>query len=341
MTAMFKKKVEAVDPHFSRFNKLETLQVNLGDLCNLSCTHCHHNASPSGVRIMSREVMDRIAAFLARHHGLILDITGGCPEMNPDFRYLVEATAGLAVRRIIRSNLAIVLEPGMEWLPAFYRKHELVVMASLPCYEAENVEKQRGFGVFNRSIEALRRLNQQGYGSKLELHLVHNPGNGSVSGSRDLLEEHYRAELLQRFGVTFSRLHCINNTPIGRFRDKLELKGTYQCYIEHLADKFNPQASERIMCRTLVSVGWDGAVYNCDFNLAAALPLKRTDGALVTIDHIDEAIVPGTGIRMAEHCFSCTAGEGSGCGGSLSASANKVYVSAGRRDQSVSVCSQQ
>ncbi|ABQ25762.1 arsenosugar biosynthesis radical SAM (seleno)protein ArsS [Geotalea uraniireducens] len=341
MTAMFKKKVEAVDDRFTTFHRLETLQVNLGDLCNLSCAHCHHHASPQGARIMGRDVMEKITAFLARHPGLTLDITGGCPEMNPDFRYFVEASAGHAARRIIRSNLAIALEPGMEWLPDFYREQALVVMASLPCYEAENVEKQRGGGVFMQSIEVLRRLNRQGYGSELELHLVHNPGNGSVSGSRDMLEQHYRTELLQRFGVSFSRLHCMNNTPIGRFRDNLERRGTYQRYIEHLAEKFNPLATEQIMCRTLVSVGWDGVLYNCDFNLAAALPLQRADGSLVTIDHADEAIVPGSGIRMAAHCFSCTAGEGSGCGGSLAASGNKVYGSANSNDQGVSACCQQ
>ena len=341
MTAMFKKKVEAVDDRFTTFHRLETLQVNLGDLCNLSCAHCHHHASPQGARIMSRAVMEKITAFLTRHPGLTLDITGGCPEMNPDFRYFVEVTAGRAARRIIRSNLAIALELGMEWLPDFYREQALVVMASLPCYEAENVEKQRGGGVFMQSIEVLRRLNRQGYGSELELHLVHNPGNGFVSGSRDMLEQHYRTELLQRFGVSFSRLHCMNNTPIGRFRDNLERRGTYQRYIEHLAEKFNPLATEQIMCRTLVSVGWDGVLYNCDFNLAADLPLQRADGSLVTIDHANEAIVPGSGIRMAEHCFSCTAGEGSGCGGSLAASGNKVYVFADRHDQGVSVCCQQ
>ncbi len=341
MKELFKKKIEAVDPRFSRFFRLETLQVNLGDLCNLSCAHCHHHASPRGVRIMGRPVMDKIAAFLERYPGLTLDITGGCPEMNPDFRYFVEATAGRAGRRIIRSNLAIALAPGMEWLPDFYREQALVIMASLPCYKPENVEKQRGNGVFARSIEVLRRLNRQGYGSDLELHLVHNPGNGSVSGSRDMLELHYRNELLLRFGVTFSRLHCMNNTPIGRFRDSLERNGTYQRYIEHLTEKFNPQATERIMCRTLVSVGWDGVLYNCDFNLAAAMPLRQGDGSLVTIDRIEEVIVPGSGIRMAEHCFSCTAGEGSGCGGSLSAAGGKAYISANRDDQGVSICWQQ
>jgi len=285
---------------------------------------------------MGRPVMDRITAFLVRHPGLTLDITGGCPEMNPDFRNFVEATAGLAARRIVRSNLAIALEPGMEWLPDFYREQKLVVMASLPCYEADNVEKQRGGGVFDRSIEALQRLNRHGYGSDLELHLVHNPGNGSVSGSLDILEQHYRAELLQHFGISFTSLHCMNNTPIGRFRDHLERTGTYQRYIEHLAERFNPQATERIMCRTLVSVGWDGVLYNCDFNLAAGLLLQRVDGSPATIDRIDEFITPGSGIRMAEHCFSCTAGQGSGCGGALGRVVSKEYPPK-KNDQRVNV----
>lgn len=315
MKELFRTKVAAVNDRFTAFTALETLQVNLGDLCNLSCAHCHHNASPHGIRIMGQDVMDRIVGFLARHPGLTLDITGGCPEMNPDFRYFVEATSGLALRRIVRSNLAIALEPGMDWLPDFYREQELVVMASLPCYEADNVEKQRGGGVFSRSIEVLRRLNNQGYGRDRELHLVHNPGNGSVAGSREMLEQHYRTKLLQQFGVSFNSLHCMNNTPIGRFRDHLERKGTYQGYINHLAEKFNPEASGQIMCRTLISVGWDGGLYNCDFNLAAGLPLQRLDGSTVTIDIIDEVTVSGSAIRMAEHCFSCTAGQGSGCGG--------------------------
>jgi radical SAM/Cys-rich protein len=341
MGGLFKRKVEAVDPRFSKFRNLETLQVNLGDLCNLNCAHCHHRASPSGTRVMGKAVMDEIRAFLARWPGLTLDITGGCPEMNPHFRYFVEATAGLAERRIIRSNLTIALEEGREWLPEFYRRHGLVIMASLPCYETENVDIQRGERVFSRSIEALGRLNCLGYGHELELHLVHNPGGGSIYGPRDMLARHYRKELSERYGVHFSGLHCINNTPIGRFRDILERRGTYQRYIGHLVDRFNLQAAERIMCRTLVNVAWDGTLYNCDFNLAAALPLKRADGSLVTIENIDEALVPGNGIRMAEHCFSCTAGEGSGCGGALAASGNKAHIPARSQDQGVNACCRQ
>lgn len=340
MRMLFRKQVEAVDLRFTTFNKLETLQVNLGDLCNLRCAHCHHNASPQGTRIMGRGVMDRIVQFLKRHPGLTLDITGGCPEMNPDFRYFIEATAGVVDRRIIRSNLAIALEPGMEWLPDFYREQQLVVMASLPCYELENVEKQRGGGVFNRSIQVLQQLNLQGYGSRLELHLVHNPANGSLPGSRDVLERHYRQELREHFGVSFSRLHCMNNTPLGRFKEQLEGKGNYQRYLEQLAEKFNPAATEQIMCRSLVSVAWDGGVYNCDFNLAAGMPLLREDGSPVGIEQIDQVIAGGSAIRMAEHCFSCTAGQGSGCGGSSRASAGRSSAVPAKKQQGVAACSQ-
>jgi len=316
MQRSFLEKLESVEENIAFFDTLRTLQVNLGNLCNLRCVHCHHNASPDGTRIMGREVMDRIILFLKSHPGLVLDITGGCPEMNPDFRYFVEATSGLADRRIVRSNLAIAVEPGMEWLPEFYRDQQLVVMASLPCYERENVDFQRGAGVFTRSIEALRRLNQLGYGYGLELHLVYNPASRSVASGRESLEQHYRRELLSRFGIRFSRLHCMNNAPLGRFRELLEGKGTYQSYLDYLAERFNPGAVPEIMCRTLLSVGWDGSLYNCDFNLAASLPLYREDGTVLSIDRIQDALRPGTPIIMGDHCFSCTAGSGSGCGGS-------------------------
>ncbi len=306
-----------VDRAFAAFETLRTLQVNLGNLCNLRCVHCHHNASPDGTRIMGRNVMDRIILFLKNHPGPALDITGGCPEMNPDFRYFVEATSGLVERRIVRSNLAIAVEAGMEWLPEFYRDQNLVVMASLPCYGRENVDSQRGSGVFFRSIEALRRLNQHGYGKSLELHLVYNPGGNSLAPEREVLEQHYRRELLEKFGICFSRLHCMNNAPLGRYRKLLEETGAYQGYLDRLAETFNPEAVPEIMCRTLLSVGWDGSLYNCDFNVAAGLPLHRDDGSVMGIAHIDEALQPGSPIIMADHCFSCTAGNGSGCGGSI------------------------
>ncbi len=315
MEKMFKQKVAALDDRYTTFDRLETLQVNLGDLCNMSCVHCHHNASPHGTRIMNRAVMDSIALFLGSHPGLTLDITGGCPEMNPDFRYFVEITSGLAKRRIIRSNLTIALEQGMEWLPDFYREHKLVVMASLPCYELENVDKQRGSGAFSNSIKALRRLNQRGYGTDRELHLVYNPGGSGVAGAQEVLEQQYRQEMLQRFGVRFNKLHCMNNVPLGRFRTFLEKAGKYRSYIDTLSNKFNPETVDKIMCRTLISVGWDGTLYNCDFNQAAGLPLHKADTTIADIMQSEELIASGSPIVMADHCFSCTAGHGSGCGG--------------------------
>ncbi|MBJ6725148.1 arsenosugar biosynthesis radical SAM (seleno)protein ArsS [Geomesophilobacter sediminis] len=315
---VFQEKLRAIDSGLTRFERLQTLQVNLGDRCNLSCIHCHHSASPTGTRIMGREVIDQVVRYLERHPGLTLDITGGCPELNPHFRHLVEATAGLAARRIIRSNLSIALEKGMEWLPDFYREQNLVVMASLPCYELENVEAQRGRGVYQASIEALTRLNQKGYGKDRELHLVYNPGGTAVAAARETLEQAYRQELRERFGISFNHLHCMNNVPLGRYRVSLEQTGAYQRYLAHLAERFNPDAAPGIMCRTLISIGWDGTLYNCDFNLAAGLPLRGIDGAPLRVAELAEAVRSGNPIRMAEHCFSCTAGHGSGCGGSAS-----------------------
>lgn len=315
MERSFLKRIAAVDRKLALFHKLQTLQVNLGDRCHLRCLHCHHDASPHGTRVMGREVMDHIVRFMEGHPELVLDITGGCPEMNPEFRYFVEATEGLAKRRIIRSNLTIALEPGMEWLPEFYRDQGLVVMASLPCYEPENVDAQRGRGTFSGSIAVLRHLNRLGYGDSLELHFVYNPGGRFLAAGSEKLEEHYRRELLERFGIRFSTLHCMNNVPLGRYRKILEAEGTYDDYLECLTDKFNPDAVARIMCRTLLSVGWDGTLYNCDFNLAAGLPLHRRDGTVSGILSIEEAIEPGKAITMADHCFTCTAGNGSGCGG--------------------------
>lgn len=338
MKKSFKQRVAAFDGHCTTFDRLETVQVNLGDLCNMSCVHCHQNASPRGARIMRRDVMDKIALFMASHPGLTLDITGGCPEMNPDFRYFVEITAGLAERRIIRSNLTIALEQGMDWLPDFYSKHQLVVMASLPCYEQENVDKQRGNGAFSHSIEALRLLNRHGYGKGLELHLVYNPNGTAVAGGRDLLEQYYRRELLQRFGISFNRLHCMNNVPLGRYRKHLEKNGTYRSYIEYLTENFNTKAVDQIMCRTLINVGWDGTLYNCDFNLAAGLPLQREDKAVMDIIHINEVIVSGSPILMSDHCFSCTAGFGSGCGGSSSDSDSSKGVPSADNSRGISKC---
>jgi len=317
MVAAFKERLKEINPVYVEFDTLQTLQVNLGNLCNLSCTHCHVGASPQGERVMRRDVMTKIVGFLARKTGITLDVTGGCPELNPHFPFLIEATEGLSPRRIVRSNLTIMLEAGMEWLPEFYRRHGLVIIASLPCYLKENVDRQRGEGVYARSIAALQRLNAVGYGDELELNLVYNPGGDFVPGSQRELEAAYKQELLERHGIRFNNLYTITNAPIGRFREYLEVKGAYERYLNLLATRFNPIAAGNIMCRTLVSVDWKGFLYNCDFNQASGLPITGEDGGILKIDDLEEAARSGNALFLAQHCYCCTAGEGSSCTGVL------------------------
>jgi len=317
MVAAFREIIREINPVYGTFNTLQTLQVNLGNLCNLTCRHCHMGASPQGKRIMGRDVMSAIAGLLSRKQGITLDITGGCPEMNPHFRYFLESTAGLSPRRIVRSNLTIMLEPGMEWLPDFFRRQGVVIVASLPCYLEENVEKQRGPGVYARSIEALQRLNAEGYGDTLELDLVYNPGGDFIPGSQRELEAAYKEELRARHGIRFNHLYTITTAPIGRFREYLEAKGAYERYLNLLATSFNPDAAAGIMCRTLVSVDGKGFLYNCDFNQAVGLPITGDDGRILKIDDLEEAAKEGNEIFLAQHCYCCTAGEGSSCTGAL------------------------
>lgn len=317
MVAAFKERLQRINPVFIRFDTLQTLQVNLGNLCNLSCSHCHVGASPAGRMVMGKDVMEKIARFLARKPGLVLDITGGCPEMNPHFRFLIEASDGLSPRRILRSNLVIMTEPEMEWLPEFCREKGLVITASLPCYLEENVDRQRGKGVYSRSIAALNRLNALGYGGSLELNLVYNPGGHYIPGSQRELESAYKAEMLERHGIVFNRLYTITNAPIGRFREYLEAQGAYERYLNLLATSFNAEAAGNIMCRTLVSVDWKGFLYNCDFNQAIGLPITSEERGILKIDDLEEAAITGSELFLAQHCYCCTAGEGSSCTGAL------------------------
>ncbi len=317
MVAAFKERLQQINPVFIRFDSLQTLQLNLGNLCNLSCHHCHVNASPKGKEVMAQEVMAKVIGFLSRQSGITLDITGGCPELNPHFRFLIEATDGLSPRRIVRSNLTIMEEPEMGWLPEFYRDHGLVITASLPCYLEENVDRQRGKGVHAKSIAALKKLNAIGYGRTHELNLVYNPGGDYIPGSQKELEAAYKTELLERHGVTFNHLYAITNAPIGRFREYLEMKGAYERYLNLLATSFNPDAARNIMCRTLVSVDWKGFLYNCDFNQAVGLPITGEDGGILMIDDLEKTARTGNELFLAQHCYCCTAGEGSSCTGAL------------------------
>lgn len=317
MVLSFKDRLQAVNPEYENFENLQTLQVNLGNLCNLHCSHCHVNASSRGEEVMAVGVMERIAGFLTRHPGLTLDITGGCPEMNPDFSYFIERTEGLAPRRLLRSNLAIMAERGWEWLPVFCRTHELTIVGSLPCYQEDNVDRQRGAGVYQKSIQVLKTLNSLGYGSEMELDLVYNPGGDFVPGGQHELETAYKAELSVRHGITFTHLFTIANAPIGRFREHLEANDTYADYLRLLAARFNPEAAGNIMCRTLISVDWQGKIYNCDFNQALGMPVTADDGSEITISELDDGGMPGKKILLSQHCYCCTAGEGSSCTGAL------------------------
>jgi radical SAM/Cys-rich protein len=315
----FKELIRRINPDFCRFDTFHTLQLNLGNLCNLHCSHCHVNASPAGNSIMSKEVMEKIIGFLRHRRDLTLDLTGGCPEMNPHFRFLIEGTSGLSPRRIIRTNLSVLCERGMEWLPEFFHHNRLVVIASLPCYMEKNVDIQRGKGVFLQSIKALRILNGLGYGDSLELNLVYNPGGEYLPGSQEELQYAYKEHLHHKYGISFNKLYTITNAPIGRFKKYLEEKGTYERYLDLLASSFNPETAPHVMCRTMVSVDWEGILYNCDFNQALNLPITTESGTALHFDGLEKAVQTGAELCMSQHCYCCTAGEGSSCTGSLAA----------------------
>jgi radical SAM/Cys-rich protein len=315
----FKERIRSINPDYSKFDCFHTLQLNLGNLCNLHCSHCHVGASPSGNRIMGREIMETIIGFLKFRRDITLDLTGGCPELNPHFRFLIEGTSGLSPRRIVRTNLAVLCERGMEWLPEFFHENRLVVIASLPCYMEDNVDRQRGKGVFLQSIKALRVLNGLGYGDSMELNLVYNPGGEYLPGSQEELESAYKEHLNDKYGIRFNKLFTITNAPIGRFKKYLEEKGAYERYLDLLASNFNAETAPHIMCRTMVSVDWQGILYNCDFNQALNLPITTDNGVILRADDLEKAAQTGTELFLSQHCYCCTAGEGSSCTGSLAA----------------------
>jgi radical SAM/Cys-rich protein len=299
---------------------VKTLQVNVGKLCNQACRHCHVDAGPDRREVMSRETMGQCLAALRRGRIPVLDITGGAPELNPHFRWLVAEARQLGAHVIDRCNLTILLAPSFEDLPEFLAGHEVEVIASLPCYLAENADRQRGDGVFDRSIEALRRLNAVGYGGpdgRLRLGLVFNPAGPSLPPDQATLEDTYRRELRARHGVEFSRLYTITNMPISRFLEDLAAAGKLQRYLEVLVDAFNPAAVDGLMCRTTLSVGWDGRLFDCDFNQMLGLPIAP--GRPAHIRDFDPDRMAGRPITTAMHCHGCTAGAGSSCGGAIAA----------------------
>lgn len=295
-----------------------TLQVNAGKLCNQACHHCHVEAGPKRTEIMQAHVADRCLGLLANSPAITtVDITGGAPELNSNFRRLVVNARSLHRRVIDRCNLTVLLEPGQEDLAHFLAANQVEITASLPCYTAENVEKQRGKGAFDKSIRALQLLNELGYGkpgSDLVLNLVYNPLGASLPPAESKLEADYKRELQNGFGIEFNRLFTITNMPIKRFAEYLSRTGKQREYMSLLVNHFNPVTVENLMCRSLVSVGWDGKLYDCDFNQMLEMEMPR----LSTIWDTDSfSGLAGRRIAPGSHCFGCTAGAGSSCGGSL------------------------
>jgi radical SAM/Cys-rich protein len=296
-----------------------TLQVNVGKLCNQACHHCHVEAGPKRKEIMGAGVADKLLALLEASPGVeTVDLTGGAPELNPSFRTLVRRTRGLGRRVIDRCNLTVLFEAGQEELASFLAEHEVEVVASLPCYSADNVDKQRGRGVFDKSVRALQALNALGYGqpgSRLKLSLVYNPTGASLPPPQERLAARYHVELREHFGLEFHDLYTITNMPIARFADQLARDGQHEAYLGLLVNHFNPAAVPQLMCRSLVSVGWDGGLYDCDFNQMLELPLGAGPRTIFELDSL--AALEGAPVTTASHCFACTAGAGSSCGGSL------------------------
>ncbi len=298
---------------------LEILQVNVGKLCDLACQHCHVEAGPKRTEIMQEATVQRLLELLADAPQVhTLDLTGGAPEMNPHFRTLVREARALGKTVIDRCNLTVLFRPGQQDTADFLAAHGVKVVASLPCYTKANVEQQRGQHVFDPSLRALHQLNALGYGradSGLELDLVYNPLGASLPPSQAALEATYRDELAEHFGIVFNRLFTITNMPIKRFLHLLEREGRYASYMQTLLEAFNPQAALGVMCRNLLSVDWRGQLYDCDFNQALELPLGGRSRSVWDIDQL--ADIERGPIAFAEHCYGCTAGAGSSCGGSL------------------------
>ena len=295
---------------------IETLQVNVGKRCNQACKHCHVEAGPNRTEVMTPETACLVVDALKRHPQIkTLDITGGAPELNPSFRYLVTEAKKLGRHVIDRCNLTVLFEPGQEDTARFLRGHDVDVVASLPYYLAQRTDAQRGLGVFDLSVEGLRLLNSLGYGREggPTLDLVYNPTGAFLPPAQAEIEAEYRHELDKRYGIVFSHLYTITNMPISRFLHFLERSGNHDRYMEKLTQAFNPAAAEGVMCRSLVSVGWDGLLYDCDFNQMLDLPV--VPGQARHVRDFDGAALARRAIAVGSHCFGCTAGAGSSCGG--------------------------
>ena len=305
-------------PRITR-DSLEILQVNLGYKCNLSCTHCHVNAGPSRVEQMNRENVNAVVKFMHRNEVKTLDLTGGAPELNPNFKYLVKEAKSSGIEVIDRCNLTILLEPGFEDLSEFLAGQRVIITASLPCYSEQNVDTQRGKGVFSDSIAALQKLNSLGYGvnSDLQLNLVFNPDGINLPPEQSSLEIQYKSELYDHHGIVFNNLLTITNMPISRFGGMLLAKGLYEEYMSKLKDSFQQENLTTVMCRNLLSIDYQGYAYDCDFNQMLGLDLVEKGRTKIHISQLMDLDIQGNEIRVGQHCFGCTAGQGSSCSGAL------------------------
>ncbi|HKR79062.1 MAG TPA: arsenosugar biosynthesis radical SAM (seleno)protein ArsS [Nitrospira sp.] len=314
----FERPMEKAGLHPLRSTGMTVLQINVGKLCNQTCRHCHVDAGPDRTESMSRETAEFCIQALAQTDIPTVDITGGAPELNPNFRWLVEQARGLNRHVMDRCNLSVLLLPSQADLAQFLAAHRVEIVASLPYYREPQTDAQRGEGVFDKSIQGLRRLNQLGYGkpdSGLVLNLVHNPVGAFLPPKQDAIESQFRKELRVKYGIEFNRLYSITNMPISRFLEFLVDSGNYEDYMQRLANAFNPAAAAGVMCRYTLSVGWDGTLYDCDFNQMLDLPVAS--GATPHIRNFNFAQLQQRTIVTGNHCYGCTAGSGSSCGGAV------------------------
>lgn len=307
---------------------IATVQVNLGYRCNQTCVHCHVGAGPNRIEQMSAETAAQVREYLFASGAGLLDLTGGAPELNANFRELVVAARARGIRVIDRCNLTVLFEPGQEDLAGFLADNGVEITASLPCYLEENVDAQRGSGVFGQSIRALRRLNELGYGSRLELNLVYNPQGAVLPPPQEALEDDYRRMLGERYGIVFSRLLTLANMPIQRFGSMLVSKGQFASYLELLQNAHRDANLDAVMCRDTVSIDWRGYLHDCDFNQMLDLPLRNGGRARTHVTDVTGESLAGNPIVVAGHCYGCTAGQGSSCGGALAASEQFAAVAA-------------
>ena len=298
---------------------IETLQINIGYKCNQACKHCHVNSSPLRTEKMSNEIISLIPKIIEKYKIKTLDITGGAPELHPEFKNLITSLSTKQVDIIDRCNLTIFFEEGYEDLPQFLAKNNVIVNASLPCYEKDNVELQRGIGVFEKSINAIKILNDLGYGKKengLQLNLVYNPVNPILPPSQEKLENDYKRILFDKYNIFFNSLYTITNMPINRYEEYLRREGKLNTYYKLLKENFNEKNLENLMCKKTISVNWLGEIYDCDFN--QQINFRENKGPKTLFDLLDESFTFDYGVAVKEHCFACTAGAGSSCGGTLS-----------------------